>query len=156
MSAIELLKLQHLQIERLLWKVEHSKRTKSQRVFFEEMATRLTAHVALEDGPFHRALMAKAGQHELVHSLDEHLEVAGLVEALRASLGDPDVFDAQFKALRELIIRHHGQEEEKLFPRARRLFRQEELEALGEQMSAEAKRPDAAVARRPTIRVASL
>jgi hypothetical protein len=144
MNAIELLKHQHLQIERLLWKVQHSRRTKSQRVFFEELANRLTAHLALEDGHFNGALAAKMGDHGLAQSLDEHREIAGVVAALRASLGDPDVFDAEFEVLRELIVRHHGQEEEKLFPNARLLFSPGELEALGEDMTLEAARTGAA------------
>ena len=50
---------------------------------------------------------------------------------------DDETFDAKIKVLKEQVEHHVEEEEGDLFPKVKRLFDKEQLEALGQEMTAE-------------------
>ena len=81
--------------------------------------------------------------NEGVQSIDGHmpLDMVDFVKRLLADMmtlePDDDHFDAKLKVLKENVRHHaHDEEEDKLFPQVKKMFSEDELAALGNEMLA--------------------
>ena len=84
-----------------------------------------------------RPSAAKQTQEILLESTEEHLAIKRVLADLLETRLDDDRFDAKLSVLKEEVD-HHAREEEEdiLFPKVRKMFSAEELDALGAEMLA--------------------
>ena len=73
----------------------------------------------------------------VLESIEEHKQIKTLLKELDSLKADNEKFDPKLKVLME-NVEHHAEEEEegKMFPKVEKLFSEEDLEALGEELEA--------------------
>jgi hypothetical protein len=135
MDALELLESQHEEVESLIEEIENTDDPETKQQLFEELADNIAAHSKIEETIFYPAAMSEATKETLHESTEEHL----VVKRLLADMEELDVEDPQFDAKLSVVkesIRHHAhdEEEDKLFPKVRKLMSKDELQALGGEM----------------------
>jgi iron-sulfur cluster repair protein YtfE (RIC family) len=142
-DAIAMLKKDHDKVKALFAQADalsdtaHASRLK----LFKEIDAELTLHTTVEEKIFYPAFKAKTKRNsderdEVLEAYEEH---AGAKELI-AKLERLDVRDETYKAKLQVLgemVRHHVEEEESvMFPEARRLLDNDELERLGAQIAA--------------------
>jgi len=80
---------------------------------------------------------AKRTEDILLESLEEHVGIKRVIADLLAITPADETFDAKIKVLKEQVEHHVEEEETDLFPKVRKLFDKDRLEAIGQEMSAE-------------------
>lgn len=94
----------------------------SKRKLADDICRELTLHAELEVALFYPALRGAAKDyHEMVDAaLVEHAVARDLIGKIEAMDVQEELFDAELKVLGEQIAHHVGEEEDELFPKARR------------------------------------
>ena len=134
MNALDLLIEQHDEVEDLFEMIEKAEGEKKVELF-EELADKLAAHATMEEKIFYPAVKAKATEELLVESTEEHLQIKRVLADLLELGADDEHFDAKLKVMQEEVDHHAREEEEdKLFPKVRKLMSADELEGLGAEM----------------------
>jgi hemerythrin-like domain-containing protein len=144
MDAIELLENDHTKFRKLLDELEATteRGVKTREELFNRLSLELSLHETIEEEIFYPALAEHPKTEELVNEgVQEHHVADVLVSELAALAPGNEVWTAKAKVLKESIEHHLEEEEQKMFPLARRVFTREELGDLGEDM--EARRDDA-------------
>lgn len=131
LKATDLLKFQHKEVDGLFMSIEAMRDRRDKIALFDELATNLVAHDAIEREIFYPACERALGEKELLtEALVEHgLVEFALYQADRAR-GAND-FAAKVKALKEVVKHHVKEEENNLFPKVERALSKEQLIALG-------------------------
>jgi hemerythrin-like domain-containing protein len=146
-DAIALLKNDHAKVKALFAQADALSDTAyaARLKLFKEIDAELTLHTAVEEKIFYPAFKAKTARNsderdEVLEAYEEHAGAKDLI----AKLERLDVRDETYKAKLQVLgemIRHHVQEEESvMFPEARRLLGNDELERLGQQIAAETRK----------------
>jgi len=138
MNAIEMLKKQHREVEKLFSKFEAlgESAAKSKQRVFNEIADALAMHATIEEKHFYPAVKAKRTEDILLEALEEHLSLKRIITDLLKMEPSDDSFDAKVKVLKEQVEHHVGEEEEDLFPKVTKILSASELTSLQEQMQA--------------------
>lgn len=141
-NALDLLQEDHDKVKHLLERLEGTSERgkKTREKLIEDIHRELEAHTAIEEEIFYPAIREAADDHEGEEMHFEFLEehhLAGEVEMPRAMELDAESIDftARCVVLKELVFHHIGEEEERMFPRARELFEEDELMELGARMA---------------------
>jgi hemerythrin superfamily protein len=137
MDALKLLTQQHREVDALFEQFEEAEDDAEKRACFDEIADNLAIHATIEEKFFYPAVRAKQTEEELEESFDEHLEIKKLLVDAMNSTEKPG-FDARVAALQGAVEHHVEEEEEELFPTVRELLGADALEAIGQQLEAEA------------------
>jgi hemerythrin superfamily protein len=137
MNAIDLLESQHREVEDLFARIEKAANNETKEQAFIELADSLAVHTSIEEHHFYPAVKESETEELLVESVEEHLEIKRKLSALLDTEIEDETFDAKLDALRDIVERHVEEEEEDLFPRVMNLFDEDQLEAIGQAMSAE-------------------
>lgn len=140
MNAIDLLMQDHEKVRGMLAELTdtttRAKKTRSE--LLKEIAEELRIHTQIEEEIFYPAFRDAGKKEEeemFFEALEEHKTVENQVlPDLEGASVDTDAFSGRAKVLKELIDHHAQEEEDDMFPRARELFSEEELEALGARM----------------------
>ena len=136
-DALKLLEEQHQEVEDLISEIEESDDPDDKRALFQELADKIAAHSTIEEKLFYPSVMAKQTQEQLVEATEEHLSVKRILADLLELDVEDEHFDAKLKVMKEQIRHHaHDEEEDKLFPKVRKLLSADELAALGNEMMA--------------------
>jgi hemerythrin superfamily protein len=137
MDALELLKKDHQTVKSLFKKAEKAD-GKALKEIFEEIKTELETHTRIEETIFYPAV----AEHEelkdqVLESIEEHKQVKTLLKEMDNLTSDSEKFEPKLKVLME-NVEHHAEEEEeeKMFPKVRKLFDSEELQELGAKLEA--------------------
>jgi hemerythrin superfamily protein len=140
MNAIDLLKKQHREVERLFARFDDLGETtiRTKQDVFEEIADALAMHATIEETHFYPAVKAKRTEDILLESLEEHLGIKRVIADLLRIDSSDETFDAKVKVLKEQVEHHVEEEESDLFPKAKKILDDAELIALGEKMLASA------------------
>ena len=137
MNATDLITEQHHQVDALFKKFEKTDGSSQKHAIFDQIASMLVAHDAIERDIFYPACEKALGKDD--DALDESLVEHGVVEfsIFRAdACADPTYFDSYVNVLKE-VVQHHVQEEQRnLLPKAKHAMKSAELETLGMQMKA--------------------
>lgn len=136
MGAIEMLKTQHREVEKLFTKFEalgESAEKGKQRVF-NEIADALAMHASIEEKHFYPAVKAKRTEDILLEALEEHLSVKRIIADLLELEPSDETFDAKVKVLKEQVEHHVEEEESDLFPKVKKILSAAELTGLEQQM----------------------
>jgi hemerythrin superfamily protein len=133
MKATQLL-TQHHRHFRVLLKNLLIAKPDARRALFEDFATRLAAHDAIERQIFYPALEIEMGMTPILgESLVEHGVIEFMLYRADRSL-DSAEFPFEAKVLSETVLHHAGEEEAFLFPDVENALTTARLEELGEAM----------------------
>lgn len=137
MNALTLLKNDHDQLKNYLEQGEHTtgRSIKARDEILDTVTTLLTAHERIEEEILYPALKQHPNAREIVlEGYQEHHVVDVLAGELKGMDEDDERWGAKFKVMKENIEHHIEEEEGEMFDKARRVFSEAELEALGERM----------------------
>lgn len=136
-DALELLTMQHDEVEDLIGQIEDSDDGEEKMELFQELADKIAAHATIEEKLFYPMVMEDQTEEQLLEATEEHLAVKRVLADMLAMEASDDRFDAKLSVLKEQI-RHHAREEEegKLFPKVRRMFDADERAAMGNELMA--------------------
>lgn len=137
MDALSLLTEQHAEVDSLIEILEGDGDKSDRREAFVALSNQLAAHATIEEKIFYPAVMAKQTEDMLREAVEEHLSVKRVLADMMKIDVDDEQFEAKLSVLKEQLEHHaHEEEEEKLFPKVRKLFSAAELEGLGNDMIA--------------------
>ncbi|HUR69269.1 MAG TPA: hemerythrin domain-containing protein [Candidatus Thermoplasmatota archaeon] len=138
MDAIKLLEEDHKLVKRLL--KEHEELPHGQperkRAHAERIIRELMVHERIEEEIFYPAYKRAAdeeGRELVAEAKEEHHVVDLIIEELQSVELDAEDFDAKFTVLKENVEHHIKEEEEEMFPDAKKLLK-DKLETLGDAM----------------------
>jgi hemerythrin superfamily protein len=131
-DVLELLSSQHDEVDDLIAQIEDSDDPDQKEELFRELADKLAAHSAIEEKIFYPSVMDRQTHEQLLESAEEHLQMKRILADMLSLDADDEHFDAKLSVLKE-EVRHHArdEEEDKLFPKVRKMFNKDELAALG-------------------------
>ena len=135
--AIELLEADHASVKKSFKQFEEMDHedTDALKEFVQAVCNELKVHTAIEEEIFYPAVRKKIDDEDLMNeAMVEHSSAKDLIRQLESMDGDDPLFAATFTVLGEYINHHVKEEEDEMFPKARRLGL--DLEKLGEQMAA--------------------
>lgn len=138
MDALELLKQDHQKVKELFKKVEATEDEKQHQQLFEKIKTELEAHTHIEETVFYPRIEQYEELKDMVlESVEEHRQIKTLIREIGNLADGSEKFDAKIKVMQE-NVEHHAEEEEedKMFPKLRKLMQRSELEELGQQLEA--------------------
>lgn len=139
-TPMTLLKQDHQKVKDLLAEIANTtERAVSKRTALRDQIWReISVHTTLEEKIFYPAFREAAHKRESEKLYFEALEEHHAADMVLADLmkADPSTvsFAAKAKVLRELIEHHAKEEEEDMFPLAKKLIPAEELEAIKQRM----------------------
>jgi hemerythrin superfamily protein len=139
-EAIALLKADHKRVKGLLDELEKStERGPKKRVkLLADIEKELKVHTNIEETIFYpafrEAVKKKEDREMYFEALEEHHVVKLVLPEIKATDPASEPFGAKAKVLKELVTHHAKEEEREMFPAARKVLDQEELEALGARM----------------------
>jgi hemerythrin superfamily protein len=137
MDALELLKQDHQKVKGLFKEAEEADE-KKQKQIFERIKTELETHTHIEESVFYPAMQKHEELKDMVlESLEEHKQVKTLLREMDNLSSDSEKFEPKLKVLME-NVEHHAEEEEeeKMFPKVRKLVNKADLEQLGQELEA--------------------
>jgi hemerythrin-like domain-containing protein len=134
MNAIDILTQQHRDVEALIEQCLEAEGNEK-RDLVAQIADHLAVHAAIEERHFYPSVKFEETEEILQESLVEHLGVKRLLADLLDE-DDEEKIDAQLEVLKEQLEHHVNEEEKELFPKVKRNFDAEMLEALGQEMTA--------------------
>lgn len=113
---------------------ETSGDTPERRELFRRFRRELEAHALAEEQAFYSPLMElPEGTEEARHSVAEHKELDDLVADLASTEMTSGAWLQKFEKLKDRVIHHVDEEEEDVFPLARKLFSKATAEHLAAQ-----------------------
>jgi hemerythrin superfamily protein len=136
MNAIQLLKHQHREVERLFKEIEQCEDDEREEIrrLFAELADELAAHADIEEELFYPEVKQRDRKEMVQRAVEEHFEMKQLL----AQLLDLEVGSGEFlmtlAQLKDSVLGHVEEEEGEMFPEVQRLFGKEDLDALGAEM----------------------
>jgi hemerythrin superfamily protein len=134
-DALKLLTEQHKEVDTLIAKLEKDPADKDE--LFEELADKIAAHASMEEKLFYPAVRARQTEDLLRESVEEHLAVKRIIADMLELDSENEQWEAKLSVVKEQLEHHaHEEEEGELFPKVRKLFGKDELEALGGEMAA--------------------
>lgn len=134
-NAVDMLESQHREVEDLFAKLEKADRGDRKQKLFTQIADKLAVHASIEETAFYPAVRAKRTEDILLESLEEHLGIKRVLADLIDLDASDETFDAKTKVLQEQVEHHVGEEEDDLFPKVKKIFDEETLVAIANQMA---------------------
>lgn len=147
MDAIELLVRDHREVEQLFKQFEKltERAHKTKEKVVAKIVRELAIHSAIEEMLFYPAVRTaglkadtRAGQQAaetILESLEEHHIVKWTLSELEKLSPEDERYDAKVKVLMESVRHHVEEEQDELFPKARKLLGQKMLDELGDRMA---------------------
>ncbi len=143
MDAIDLLKADHARVKALFKEANalsdraHAARSK----LFQEIARELTLHTQVEEQIFYPALKARTKaatpeRDEVLEAYEEHAGAKELIRKVEATDPKDETYKAKVQVLGEMVIHHADEEVSEMFKQARKLLSKDELEQLGDKITA--------------------
>jgi hemerythrin superfamily protein len=136
-DAIALLKEDHDKVKKAFKefeKMDHEDSAALQELV-EDVCEDLTLHTTVEEEIFYPAVRAAIDDDDLMNEAQvEHNSAKELIELLEGMDATDPMYPATFKVLCEYVLHHAKEEEDEMFPAARKT--DVDLEALGEQIKA--------------------
>jgi iron-sulfur cluster repair protein YtfE (RIC family) len=136
MNAIEFLKTDHAEFRKLLAQLAETgdQAVKSREAIFNVLKAELIAHEIAEEEVLYPALAEYEQAEEIVrHSYEEHHVADVLIDELTVLAFDDPAWGAKAHVLKESLEHHIEDEEEEMFPKARK-FLADELDEIGDEL----------------------
>ena len=144
-DAISLLKADHKKVKTLLGELEKTteRGAKKREKLLGQIEKELKLHATVEEQifyPAYRDAVKKKEDRELYfEAVEEHLMVKIVLPEIKATDASSEIFTAKASVLKELVEHHIKEEEREMFPQARKVLDQDELQSLGGRMLARKK-----------------
>ena len=139
MNAFTLLKADHKKVAGIMEKLDSTteRGVKTREELFAQLKTELDVHARIEEEILYPALKEVDKTRDITfEAIEEH----GVVKLLLAELDQLDkseeTWTAKFTVLKENVEHHVEEEEGEMFPKARKVFSEAELEELGTRLEA--------------------
>jgi hemerythrin superfamily protein len=136
-DAVALLKADHEEVHAMFEQYEGlgDRANAGKAKLVAKICQALKAHTQIEEEIFYPAVRAASKDTEdmVDEAVVEHASAKDLIAQLEAMDPEDDLYDAKVKVLGELIDHHVEEEEDEMFPKARKL--KLDLAALGEEMA---------------------
>src|SRR5262249_50520252 len=133
MEATQLLRKQHAEVKSLSAKFK-APDDEQRLALFEEIADAFAAHCVIEERLFYPSVYVGPLKERLQEAVEQHLASKRVIADLLDLEPLDEQFDAKMALLAEEIEEHVTEEEEQLFPKVKKTFALEGLNALGEMM----------------------
>ena len=136
-DAIKLLKADHDEVKRAFKEFEKLDRedTTAMEELVVQVCEALKAHTTVEEEIFYPAVRAAIDDDDLMNEAQvEHQSAKDLIEQLEGMDSTDPLYPATFTVLGEYVLHHAKEEEDEMFPAARKA--EIDLEALGEEIQA--------------------
>jgi hemerythrin-like domain-containing protein len=140
-DAIALLKKDHEKVRGLLGDLEKSAMRGGPRAqkLVEQIDKELEIHTTIEEEIFYPAfrdaVSSKEDKKMYYEAKEEHHVVKLVLPEVQQNGGSLEEFAAKAKVLKELVEHHADEEEDEMFPEARKVFSRAELRELGDRMA---------------------
>ncbi|HTF87876.1 MAG TPA: hemerythrin domain-containing protein [Planctomycetota bacterium] len=140
-DAIRFLTADHKLLRGLLSDLESTteRGAKKRSDILDRLQAAIRAHAKVEEEifypAFHDAAKSKEDNAKFLEATEEHGLVDIVLPELEATSTTSEVFGAKAKVLKDLIEHHAEEEEEEMFPRARKLLGKQRLGDLGAEMA---------------------
>lgn len=138
MHATELLERQHREVEGLFAKILKTDDPGERTELAAEIAAKLELHTSIEEEIFYPAYRegaeTKKGEELVLEAYEEHHVVKMVLAELPNVDASAENFEAKMTVLKELIEHHVEEEEQEMFPDAKKKLGKQRLEALGSEM----------------------
>ena len=141
-DAVALLKSDHDEVKKLLEDLTETttRAAKKRAELLAKIEKELKIHTTIEEEIFYPAFKNADGKDHLMmfhEATEEHRAVDALVlPDLKKTDAGTEQFAGRAKVLKELVEHHADEEEEEMFPKARKALTKAKLVELGEQMAA--------------------
>ena len=135
MDAIDLLERHHRELEKQFSALKKS--DKPDTADFKAASDLLVSHMAIEEHQFYPAVRAARTEDILLESLEEHLSLKRVLADMLQLRSDDPQFGPKLHVLAEQLEHHQKEEEDHLFPKAKKLLGSDAREQLGARMEAE-------------------
>lgn len=135
MNVLEVLKDDHATVERLFSNIlSTSSADKARReALFHALKEAVVKHAHAEEKVFYPPLREKQQAHDVVeHGLDEHHTVERLLQRMDGIPADSDDWVDTLESIHDKIKEHVQEEEDEIFPQARKLLGDQELDRMTE------------------------
>jgi len=137
MDVLTIIKKEHREVGALIDQANKCKAGDARlRELAEEIATKLSAHLAIEERLFYAKLKARADEGEekvdVFEAYTEHTAARSLMQLLKTHRKPDELFKAEVQVLGENVKHHVEEEESKVFHIARQLLEPDELDEIGE------------------------
>jgi len=132
-DAIALLRADHQEVSALFAQFEKARTDKRKGELAAKICTELKVHAQIEEEIFYPAFSAATKDKSLVpEATVEHQTMKDLIAQLESSSPDAALFDAKVKVLSEYVKHHVKEEQNEIFPKARKS--KLDLKEVGEQL----------------------
>lgn len=140
-NPVEIIKRDHRAVEKMFKEYEElgDRAFETKRKIVDQIIEALTLHTEMEEVCLYPKLtdtFNKEGDKMVEEAYAEHQVAKRLLEELSVIDPQDPQFDAKVKVLSENISHHVKEEEEELLPKTEKELKEEELNAIGEQMKA--------------------
>lgn len=136
-DAIALLTADHREVSEMFEQFEQlgDRATTSKEKLKDKICKALIAHTTIEEEIFYPAVRAKIeeGEDLVDEAIVEHASAKDLIQQLQEMQPDDELYDAKVKVLSEQIEHHVKEEEQEMFPKAKKSGL--DLLALGQEMA---------------------
>jgi hemerythrin superfamily protein len=141
MDATQLLKKDHKDVKALFKEFEHlsGRTTKKKQDVVTQLCHALTVHAQVEEElvyPLLKALRPQEVKDLVAEAAEEHKVAKTLIGEIEMLSPDDEQYEAKVTVLGEYVQHHVKEEEQELFPKARRHLSAKRLAELGEQIAA--------------------
>jgi hemerythrin superfamily protein len=143
MDLFTILKTEHAEVKKALKKAEETtaRAAKTRTELFATIYKALSSHAKAEERSLYNTLIEEKGFHDLMLEAEEEHHVADrLLEEIKKTPVDDDRWKAKITVLRESLEHHIEEEEEELFPKAKKILSKEEIATLAQQFLEEKER----------------
>lgn len=135
MNALTLLKDDHDKLKKLLKEGEKKDSVQDRRSMLTEIAHEFRVHERIEEEIFYPALKQHPRARDIVlEGYQEHHVVDLLLRELEGMPPSDERWAPKLKVLTENVEHHIEEEEDDMFKKAKKIFDDEELDSLGNQM----------------------
>ena len=137
MDALTLLKKEHDEVKKMLKDLDATtdRAIKPRQDLFGRLKHSLTVHEQMEEAVLYPALKEHAETKDIVlEAYEEHDVVETILGELERTPFDDGIWRAKLTVIRENLLHHIEEEEDEMFGQVRKLFDEETLESLGDQM----------------------
>ena len=138
-DALALLKADHAKVKKLLAALEKAQGPSRRDDLLEKIVFEVELHTRIEEEIFYPAFKDAARTKDdkklFFEAQAEHGAVKTLIPELQQTDRASDEFAGKAKVLKDMIEHHAEEEEDEMFPRAKKLLSKEELQDLGERMA---------------------
>ena len=138
MDAFELLKNDHAKVSALFDQIEPATDATTRQQLFAQLKQELDIHAHIEETILYPALKTEPETSDITEeAYEEHQEVKDLLAELEATPADSEEWSDLIVELRENVEHHVEEEEGEMFPKARTVLGEQQINEIGARLAAE-------------------